>query len=145
MRRLIETSYTIAKGDKSVFFIKTVAPGDSDNLWSLLMNENLTDWYAKLSEQLQALGFQAETFYSHSLLPLQGFIKESSNANAKCVYVTSGVHGDEPAGPMAIQRLAEEHFFNDEVTWLVSPLLNPDGFIHYTRENRKGIDLNRDF
>lgn len=109
------------------------------------MNGNLTEWYSQLSEQLHYQGFQAETFYEYALFPLKGFVKKSKNPNAKCVYLTSGVHGDEPAGPLAIEKLIAENFFYENIHWIISPLLNPDGFNQEKRENAQGIDLNRDY
>lgn len=61
------------------------------------------------------------------------------------VYLSAGIHGDEPAPPWALLRLLEAGFFDDRCTWFVCPLLNPTGFIQRTRENHAKIDLNRDY
>lgn len=61
------------------------------------------------------------------------------------VYLSSGMHGDEPAGPLAMLRLMEEGFFVPGIDWAVCPALNPTGLAAGTRENAEGIDLNRDY
>ena len=61
------------------------------------------------------------------------------------VYISSGVHGDEPAGPMTLLRLLEENEWPTDVGFWLCPCLNPSGFPLNTRENRDGIDLNRDY
>ena len=61
------------------------------------------------------------------------------------VYVSSGIHGDEPAGPLALLELMREGFFSAEFDWAVCPALNPTGLASGSRENARGIDLNRDY
>ena len=61
------------------------------------------------------------------------------------VYLSGGIHGDEPAPPWALLRLIEEGFFDDRCTWFICPLLNPTGFLQRTRENHAKLDLNRDY
>jgi hypothetical protein len=60
-------------------------------------------------------------------------------------YLSAGIHGDEPAGPMAaLQLLQEDRWPADMSIWLC-PCLNPSGFALNRRENFQGIDLNRDY
>lgn len=61
------------------------------------------------------------------------------------VYLSSGIHGDEPSGPMAILELLKGGFFDDRVKWLICPTLNPVGLTEGTRENGQGVDMNRDY
>ncbi len=61
------------------------------------------------------------------------------------VYLSSGIHGDEPAGPLALLDLMSGGFFTPERHWLVCPALNPTGLAAGLRENAAGIDLNRDY
>ena len=61
------------------------------------------------------------------------------------VYLSAGIHGDEPAGPLALLGLLREGFFTPSVHWLLCPALNPSGLAAFTRENSAGIDLNRDY
>ncbi|MGE3311740.1 MAG: succinylglutamate desuccinylase/aspartoacylase family protein [Limisphaerales bacterium] len=61
------------------------------------------------------------------------------------IYVSAGIHGDEPAGPLAVRRLvAEDALPRDAWVWLC-PCLNPTGFRRNTRETIDGLDLNRDY
>jgi murein peptide amidase A len=68
------------------------------------------------------------------------------NASARIkVYVSTGIHGDEPAGPLAaLQLLEDDGWPEDSALWLC-PCLNPTGFPLNRRENAQGIDLNRDY
>lgn len=61
------------------------------------------------------------------------------------VYISSGIHGDEPAGPLACRRLLEENQWPEQVELWMCPCLNPTGFVLGRRENAGGADLNRDY
>ncbi|MGL5017353.1 MAG: M14 family metallopeptidase [Luteolibacter sp.] len=61
------------------------------------------------------------------------------------VYLSAGIHGDEPAGPLALLELLREGYFNQAIHWMLGPALNPTGLAALTRENACGIDLNRDY
>jgi protein MpaA len=61
------------------------------------------------------------------------------------VYLSTGIHGDEPAGPLAVlQLLRENNWPKDAAIWLC-PCLNLTGFPDNRRENYAGVDLNRDY
>ena len=61
------------------------------------------------------------------------------------IYISTGIHGDEPAGPLAALRLLEENEWPEEVEIWLLPCLNPTGFPLNSRENRNKVDLNRDY
>lgn len=61
------------------------------------------------------------------------------------IYVSAGIHGDEPAGPLAVQTLLESGALPDTHAFWVLPCLNPAGLAANRRENPDGIDLNRDY
>jgi predicted deacylase len=61
------------------------------------------------------------------------------------VYLSAGIHGDEPAGPLAMLQLLQEDQWSADMAWWVCPCLNPSGFALHRRENGGGIDLNRDY
>jgi hypothetical protein len=61
------------------------------------------------------------------------------------IYLSTGMHGDEPAPPWALLHLLETGLFDARATWFLCPLLNPTGFTRRTRENFAGADLNRDY
>lgn len=63
----------------------------------------------------------------------------------KKLYLSTGIHGDEPAGPLAVLQLLRENNWPPDVAVWLCPCLNPSGFLQNRRENADGIDLNRDY
>jgi protein MpaA len=63
----------------------------------------------------------------------------------RTVYLSAGMHGDEPAGPLALLKLVEGGSLTESCSWYVCPILNPTGLARGTRENFQGLDLNRDY
>jgi len=61
------------------------------------------------------------------------------------VYISAGIHGDEPAGPLAVLQLLKENQWPANIDFWMCPCLNPSGFELNRRENRDGIDLNRQY
>jgi protein MpaA len=91
-----------------------------------------------------ANGWQAELFYSAGDVNLWAYRRSIFNPR-KRLYLSTGIHGDEPSGPLALLQLLEENRWPDGVDIWLSPCLNPNGFRLNTRENERGIDLNRDY
>ncbi len=61
------------------------------------------------------------------------------------LYLAAGIHGDEPAGPLAVRQLLHENLWPADAEIFLIPCLNPAGFTVNRRENLQGIDLNRDY
>ena len=61
------------------------------------------------------------------------------------IYLSSGIHGDEPAAPLAMLRLLQTNDWPDDTELWLCPCLNPTGFPNNTRESAAGDDLNRDY
>lgn len=61
------------------------------------------------------------------------------------IYISSGIHGDEPAGPLAVRQLLRENAWPDGLDLWLCPCLNPAAFTLNRRENREGLDLNRQY
>ncbi len=61
------------------------------------------------------------------------------------VYLSTGIHGDEPAGPLAALRLLNENAWPPGLNLWLCPCLNPAGFELNRRETREGLDLNRQY
>jgi murein peptide amidase A len=61
------------------------------------------------------------------------------------VYLSAGIHGDEPAGPLAVLELLQQNNWPAGAEIYVLPCLNPVGCATNRRENGQGIDLNRDY
>ncbi len=89
-------------------------------------------------------GFRAEEYGRIQDFPLLACTRRTPGPRPR-VYLSAGIHGDEPAPPWALLQLVESGFFDARCTWFVCPLLNPTGFIHRTRENHAKVDLNRDY
>lgn len=62
-----------------------------------------------------------------------------------CVYLSAGIHGDEPAGPLAALRLLRENQWPENLDLCLCPCLNSTGFALNRRGNDQGFDLNRDY
>jgi len=61
------------------------------------------------------------------------------------IYISAGIHGDEPAGPLAVLKLLQENHWPAGAEIFLLPCLNPLGFTLNRRENMSGVDLNRDY
>jgi murein peptide amidase A len=61
------------------------------------------------------------------------------------VYLSTGIHGDEPAGPLAVLDLLQENLWPEGIDFWLCPCLNLTGFPLNRRENAEGMDLNRDY
>jgi len=75
---------------------------------------------------------------------LVGYERLSSVAKAN-VYISTGIHGDEPAGPLAALELLKENVWPANLNLWLIPCLNPQGYALNTRENEERVDLNRDY
>jgi murein peptide amidase A len=73
---------------------------------------------------------------------------DSSNAQSSPllrIYISAGIHGDEPAGPLALRQLLQENIWPANASLWICPCLNPSGFALHQRENADGLDLNRQY
>ncbi|PWU05159.1 MAG: hypothetical protein C5B43_03775 [Verrucomicrobia bacterium] len=109
------------------------------------MEKPLNFLHQKLLEQASKNHFESEIIFKNNPVDIVAFIKKSNLPHAPSIYISSGIHGDEPAGPFAILKLFEEEFFDDSINWYIIPILNPSGLELGTRENKEGFDLNRDY
>ena len=87
----------------------------------------------------RSTGWKLKTIFAfwHCIVPRQVLIAK--------IYLSSGIHGDEPAAPLAMCRLITENVWPENTALWISPCLNPTGFSANTRENAAGDDLNRDY
>lgn len=96
----------------------------------------------------QAHGWVVEEIPVASGASLSAFKRlglHSSATWAQRIYLSAGIHGDEPAGPLAALRLLEENRWPPNLDLWFCPCLNRSGFELNRRENLRGIDLNRDY
>jgi len=68
-----------------------------------------------------------------------------TGSGAPRVYLSSGIHGDELSGPVALMEILRQPDFFSDFDTTIFPILNPDGLARGTRGNADGIDLNRDY
>jgi predicted deacylase len=102
------------------------------------------DFLREFSAAARAAGFSAERFGQVQGYPLAAYTKSSPTPRPR-IYLSAGIHGDEPAPPRALLQLLQEGSLDDRYGWSICPLLNPAGMAAGTRENRAGLDLNRDY
>jgi hypothetical protein len=89
-------------------------------------------------------GFRVERFGEQAGTPLFALTKRTPGPRPR-IYLSAGIHGDEPAPPLALLAMLEAGIFDDRAVWFLCPMLNPAGFMGATRENAEGLDLNRDY
>jgi len=89
-------------------------------------------------------GWQIEEIPVSDTLDLLAF-RRVVEAPRKKLYLSTGIHGDEPAGPLAVRQLLGENDWPEEADIWICPCLNPTGFPLNRRENADGVDLNRDY
>ncbi len=88
-------------------------------------------------------GFLCEVLEEVSGYDIPAYTKISEGSPR--VYLSSGMHGDEPAGVLAMRELLDCGCFDDRIEWRICPVVNPTGLALGTRENAQGVDLNRDY
>lgn len=92
------------------------------------------------------LAWKREIFHENSGFKWSALRRPSRNAAGTLrFYISAGIHGDEPAGPLAVLRLLLEDKWPADADITLIPCLNPIGFTLNRRENGSGIDLNRDY
>lgn len=82
--------------------------------------------------------------------PLMAIHSEQRNPLLPSVYLSAGIHGDEPAPVEALLQWAGETFRKDPSlaniahwNWMIFPCLNPWGLERNVRFDAEGLDLNR--
>ena len=94
-------------------------------------------------------GWRVETFFDTGNFKLLTLHRDAQSTPGvgftPRVYLSSGIHGDEPAGPTAVLRLLQENRWPENLDLTLCPCLNPIGFELNCRGNEKGVDLNREY
>ena len=104
--------------------------------------------YSEIVDRLKAanLEFLTKIGTVHDY-PVFKVVLGSQSGERENILITGGVHGDETAGVEASLKFLER----DNVALLkrfsfwVFPCINPHGYVHDTRENGEGADVNRSF
>jgi hypothetical protein len=99
---------------------------------------------AKLKAAGEKAGFRYEAFGEAGGFPLFALTKRVPGPRPR-IYLSAGIHGDEPAPPLALLSLIESGQLDGRAVWFLCPMLNPVALARGVRENEAGIDLNRDY
>jgi protein MpaA len=74
------------------------------------------------------------------------FLRSKALRTSGGVYISAGIHGDEPAGSEALISWAEDNTERlNALPLLLLPCLNPWGLVNNRRHNEQDADLNRSF
>lgn len=90
-------------------------------------------------------GWRMEMILDGAELELLALLHHDSEQPKPRVYISTGIHGDEPAGPAALLELLRSDLLPHHLDYWLCPCLNPAGFNLNSRANPDGIDLNRDY
>ncbi len=78
--------------------------------------------------------------------PIFHYLKSGSLPVGKKVLVGALIHGDEaPSGTIARSWMERLTKIDPRNSWLIIPILNPDGYKKSIRMNANNVDLNRNF
>ena len=104
--------------------------------------------YSKILDRLNAanLEFLTKIGTVHGY-PIFKVLLGPETGERENILITGGVHGDEPAGVEASLRFLERDngALLKRFRFWVMPCINPHGYVHDTRVNREGADVNRSF
>lgn len=105
---------------------------------------NATELINQCDLAMLAAGAERELLCEVEGFPIYAYslLREESE---RIVYLSAGMHGDEPAGPAAILELVKDGLLDSPCSWYICPILNPTGLAAGTRENSRGVDQNRDY
>lgn len=107
------------------------------------MKFDLQSYSRKVNAILLNAGAECEVYAEVDGHRLIGY--DLLRENLPVVYLSTGMHGDEPGGPEALLHLLENGLLERPLSFHICPMLNPTGFESGTRENAKGEDMNRDY
>ena len=105
---------------------------------------NTEHYHDRLVEAAAAAGFSITYFGEINGYGLPVLERREDDGLPE-IYISAGVHGDEPAPPMAVIELLGKQPFPGGANYTIFPIINPEGLAAGTRENAGGIDLNRDY
>ncbi|MCH7228309.1 M14 family metallocarboxypeptidase [Haloferula sp. A504] len=97
---------------------------------------------SEFRREAEGRGFSCATLLETGAGPLLGFVRPGTG---KPAYLSAGIHGDEPAGPLAALELLKAGAFDDGREWTLCPAVNPTGLAAGTRDTAAGFDINRDY
>jgi protein MpaA len=105
---------------------------------------NVAEYLREFHAAAQTRGWSSERFATIDGYELYGYERGPKNPH-RITYISTGIHGDEPAGAIALRRFVEQDLWPGDTHFILCPCINPTGLAAVTRENKNGIDLNRDY
>ncbi len=103
-------------------------------------------FHRELEEVARLRGWRSEVFFESGTTRISALRKTfGTRKPAKRLYISAGIHGDEPAGPLAVLDLLKQDDWPEGVELWICPCLNPAGLSRNTRESEAGLDLNRQY
>lgn len=100
--------------------------------------ENWPQWTENLAGEARRAGWNV---HEAGLLELRW----NSDPSAPVCHLSAGIHGDEPAGPLAIEQLIQKPEIFSGWQVICYPAINLHGLERGRREGAEGVDLNRDY
>ena len=97
-----------------------------------------------LKAAAESAGWSQELIYLAGNLEIFALRKRGA-PGARRIYISAGIHGDEPAGPLALLEMIRANDWPAGLEFWMCPCLNPTGFFLNSRENEDRKDLNRDY
>lgn len=73
------------------------------------------------------------------------FLHRDSDTQLPKIFISAGIHGDEPATTSAICDLIQSDLLPKTFSYFIFPCMNPRGMRLSIRETPEGKDLNRDY
>ena len=98
------------------------------------------DYQTAFRGAAEAAGFSATLLADLEAGPLVAWERPG---NGPRVYLSAGIHGDEPAGPLALLELLREGVFTSPVQWSICPMLNPSGLAASSRRTARSSSTRR--
>ncbi|MDG2168391.1 MAG: M14 family metallocarboxypeptidase [Opitutales bacterium] len=99
----------------------------------------------RLNKAASERGFDCFSLVEQDGTVVPYFTRAAKTESAPRIYLSAGMHGDEPASPLSVLDLLENDLLGMGVDWTIFPMLNPAGFRINQRENHQGVDLNREY
>lgn len=97
---------------------------------------------AEIERMARGCGWEVGYFDGNGVMP---YLRRVPAGMRRRVYLSAGIHGDEPGGVLTLRRLIRADDWPDDFGFWVCPCLNRSGFQCNRRENHQGIDLNRQY
>src|SRR5438874_13646139 len=80
----------------------------------------------RIQAAARASGFRVEPYGEIAGASLFALTRRTPGPRPR-IYLSAGIHGDEPAPPLTLLALLERGHFDARANWFLCPLLNPAG------------------